>query len=377
MSWKKMPGHKYIARIQKGNTYQYFYTMAEYKAALNPKSAMDKARSVATSASKTTRSIQKNASNAINTAQRTANTVATNTVNSIPSPNQTETFNGTKNNNKDFKYLFKQKVGDYMRYFYSNKELQAFVHSTKSLANSLSDFVQDHIPGNKHSTKEREAEKVKNKGKKAIENLNIFTKTDASMTTDMNDDMSKKKPEDENANTTSARDADQEAINPHYDPTNKTYAYNNCAYCTLAYDFRRRGYDVEAEGVDETVCNDPQEIESWYEGGKLDGPYQCTASDADNYAKYLQQYGDGAYGQFCVYWSTGGGHSMVWSNEGGRTIIRDCQSNKAYYLEDWIKGYDGYVTGCYMMRTDNLKMTDRASQGVHKRGGKSNGKGKY
>lgn len=145
-----------------------------------------------------------------------------------------------------------------------------------------------------------------------------------------------------------------------YTPTTdfNTYGYsNNCAYCTLAYDMRQRGYDVEASAVGKLISNTPEVIESWYEGGKISMVSPDTIEK-----KILETNEEGARGQFIVYWEGGGGHSLTYEVENGTVYIRDCQINKMYKLSEY-PCYP-YIAQSGYMRTDNLELTENALVGV-------------
>ena len=137
----------------------------------------------------------------------------------------------------------------------------------------------------------------------------------------------------------------------------------NCAYCTLAYDLRQRGYDVEASAAYYGTENDNAEIESWYEGGKFT---ECSFSDVESIEKeILDNSPEGSYGQFGCYWILGGGHAMVYEVKNGEVWLRDCQHNEKYKLKEY--PLREYFFSVDYMRTDNLKLTDRALVGVKNR----------
>lgn len=160
-------------------------------------------------------------------------------------------------------------------------------------------------------------------------------------------------------------DENQALINPDYNPFNLDYSMN-CAYCTAAYDLRLRGYDVEAMPYDPFYVSNVYSIATWYENTDANDWNHSTR--ADNAGKHLDKYmPNGSYGQFCVYWSTGGGHSMVWSKENGKTVIRDCQTNETFDYSDWVDEYGDYVTDVYTLRTDNRKMTNKILRTVRNR----------
>lgn len=140
----------------------------------------------------------------------------------------------------------------------------------------------------------------------------------------------------------------------------------NCAYCTLAYDLRQRGYDVEASAAYYETANDDEEIETWYEGGKFT---QFSSTDVDEMEKEILAHSpEGSYGQFGCFWVLGGGHAMVYEVKNGEVWIRDCQHNEKYKLKEYpLRGYFSSNPPPDYMRTDNLKLTDRALVGVKNR----------
>lgn len=135
----------------------------------------------------------------------------------------------------------------------------------------------------------------------------------------------------------------------------------NCANCTLAYDLRRRGYDVDASWNPNSTNIDA--IMDWYKLTDNDvlgvdkGGQKISRSEAKQIEKQLKSmYPEGSYGHMLLYWADGGGHDVVWSIENGKTIIRDCQSNEVVNIED-------YLTKCSamdMFRADDKELTEKA-----------------
>ena len=85
----------------------------------------------------------------------------------------------------------------------------------------------------------------------------------------------------------------------------------------------------------------------------------------------IQEFPDNSYGQFCVWWSTGSGHSVVWEKENSKITIRDCQSNKSFDFSELIHerdettskesfAYAYDVTDVYILRTDDKELTNEA-----------------
>lgn len=137
----------------------------------------------------------------------------------------------------------------------------------------------------------------------------------------------------------------------------------NCANCTLTYDLRRRGYDVDAPWNDMGTADFA--ITNWYkldterdiEYWNADDTQQFSKQEAKDMVDYMNnQYPDGAYGHFCITWSEGGGHDCVWSKEGGKIIIRDCQTGQVLNPEEYIlKAND-----IYYFRADDKELSDAA-----------------
>lgn len=143
-------------------------------------------------------------------------------------------------------------------------------------------------------------------------------------------------------------------INNHFDPNDGSSGYdNNCYSCTLAYDMRRRGYDVDS--VYDENGDSLDNIEACYK----DAHFEQTRKKGAKLQKELEQkYPEGAHGQICVFWRGGGGHSMAWEIQDGKAIIRDCQSGKVYTNFEKVVGKQ-YVTGdVNILRTDDKQISD-------------------
>lgn len=175
-------------------------------------------------------------------------------------------------------------------------------------------------------------------------------------------------------------DEDAEVINPNYDVMNPKTS-KNCAYCTIAYDLRRRGYDVKAiEKESNTSMND---IEKMYKSKdkkkKVDAR---TSTDVVMKVKYedeskpilsikgsipylkqeMLKEGEGARGNLGINWINGGGHSVVWEVENGKVMIKDTQLNAEWELEKYA-GWNNARWYSYL-RTDNLIPTEEVMKYV-------------
>lgn len=164
-------------------------------------------------------------------------------------------------------------------------------------------------------------------------------------------------------------DGDVDVTGEGYPDKYPSYGYTqNCAYCTLAYDMRQRGYNVEASSVSQDTANTEEVIESWYKGGEFTHASSTNPKDIEK--EILENNPEGSRGQFCCFWSGGGGHSLVYEVKGGEVWIRDCQVGRKMKLKNY--NMSQYFTKDrhyrpMFMRTDNLELTDRSLVGVKNR----------
>lgn len=158
---------------------------------------------------------------------------------------------------------------------------------------------------------------------------------------------------------------DMAACNPKY---SKGGVYkNNCISCALAYDLRRRGYDVEAASIDTTsAVNGSLPVQlGFYKGERL--KMFEVPNDPDvavkQFTKNLLGYGDGSRGMLRIRWKNGDGHAAVWEVDGSSVVIRDPQNNTLVDLSDYIRQAKTF----YYFRTDNLDPTEKATRFVKNR----------
>lgn len=167
-------------------------------------------------------------------------------------------------------------------------------------------------------------------------------------------------------------DEDMAAINPSYYTNDITHYDENCGACTIAYDLRRRGYDVAA--VDEDIYHksggtvtdllncydDPtlitqSDIAKKYNISKESLSEHPTKELVSCMEKEMLSGGEGARGNFITEWTLGGAHSISWEVENGEIVYRDCQSNEKVDLDRWLGMSDGF----YYFRTDNLTPNEK------------------
>ena len=244
---------------------------------------------------------------------------------------------------EQYKYVEKKKINGKYRYFYSQEELDAYNKRKEYQKNE-----PDYLKKLKHSE-------------------DPYTKEEDSI-----------------------------LVNPNFGKKSNTDWYNNCAECSAIYELRRRGYDVESNGVsgqpnssffpmqlkeyiDMYKYNTEGRFERFYENPntqqvertkdfgneELNDKYTAEAIK-----KEILKNPPGSRGDISVQWKDGGGHSMVWEiDNDGKIHIIDTQAsgygNRVEYDIDYIaKKTDnssrrltdpskGYTT---ITRTDNLEL---------------------
>lgn len=180
--------------------------------------------------------------------------------------------------------------------------------------------------------------------------------------------------------------AEEDAIlvNPKYNSRNTDYQYN-CAECTAIYELRRRGYDVESNGVsgqpnsniwwkkalenvDAYRYNTEWRYKEFYKDAKIVRVPEGDThnSSADNVRKAIEKNPPGSRGDISVAWKDGGAHSMVWEVDSkGKARIYDAQvsgrgSRAEYNLDDLMSKTTTYKSkgnnAAIIVRTDNLEL---------------------
>ena len=142
---------------------------------------------------------------------------------------------------------------------------------------------------------------------------------------------------------------------------------NNCISCALAYDMRRRGYDVEAAPIDTTSATNgslPVQL-GFYKGEKLETFEVPKDPDVavKQFSNRILKYGDGSRGILRIRWKNGDGHATVWEVNGGSIVVRDPQNNTIVDLSDYVRRAKTF----YYFRTDNLELTNKAFRFVQNR----------
>ncbi len=170
--------------------------------------------------------------------------------------------------------------------------------------------------------------------------------------------------------------------NPLYDKTMTHDAYTqNCQRCVVAYDLRRRGYDVtalptyEGDTLPETRIRGNVHWGRWQGAFQNAKPVSVKAKTSEKVVKNIESrmksYGDGARGVISiVYKNSSKGHVFNVEQRKGKTYFVDAQSGKRLWAKNFIDIVDRSTVT--LTRTDNLKISDRAknfvtSEDIYKR----------
>lgn len=189
---------------------------------------------------------------------------------------------------------------------------------------------------------------------------------------------------------------DQEKVNEKYSPYDETTS-QNCSNCSIAYELRRRGYDVEAvdNGGMESYDGNTARHYDFYEDAKVIGIYGdgSTITHTEEWMRDAYREGDGrvhidsehdkkeydfsaneysytaeslekgilansppgSRGMIDVCWNLGGAHSIVYEVDvNGKVTIRDSQTYDEYDLSELASK----VSQVRICRTDNLQLKE-------------------
>lgn len=198
-------------------------------------------------------------------------------------------------------------------------------------------------------------------------------------------------------------DEDMALVNPDYDKSDPLTS-QNCAYCTMAYDMRRRGYDIESKydsnglstyqvlrnydwtaarkqfkqetGIDADLTDFPDALihtvyfESNSKERELDAhsrfddaPTHDRKEAVTRLERELSNYGEGSRGMIAMSWKFGGAHAIAWEVQNGKVVYRDCQVNKKIDISTYMSRSDEMQ----YVRLDNLSLDTRMQENVKKR----------
>lgn len=172
---------------------------------------------------------------------------------------------------------------------------------------------------------------------------------------------------------------DLEYVNPGYNRIDNNNSTNNCVRCTMAYELRKRGYNVtaaksisgcngeefaqklfgakkrtyiEGYGKIKTKLSDPTQTKEWQDRKIAASEGKAKAYDPTVAALSKQK---NARGQMIVTWPSGySGHSFIYEVKNGNVRFLDAQNGKIY-TEKAARELFGSVLFVSYQRLDNCK----------------------
>lgn len=165
--------------------------------------------------------------------------------------------------------------------------------------------------------------------------------------------------------------------NPNYSGNYKEFS-QNCQRVVVAYEARRRGYDVQAQPtykgdtLNQIAYNDNTKGISrgrWMGAFQNAKPKNVSASTEkgvmDNIDNQMKNYGEGSRGVVQIFYKGGGGHVFNVERKNGKTQYIEAQTGKVKNFQKTLN--DVKTDRVALVRTDNLKFSDRAKNFVTSR----------
>lgn len=145
----------------------------------------------------------------------------------------------------------------------------------------------------------------------------------------------------------------------------------NCTSCSMAYEMRRRGYDVIADrryGSGRTN----EQVEALFQNAHFNNLFNTSSASfglrtrpnkatLDMAVQSLASQGEGARGFIHGWFLGGGGHSIAYEVHNGKVYFVDGQIGRQY--KDAAEAL-GQMWGVDFLRTDNLAFTNDAADAV-------------
>lgn len=171
--------------------------------------------------------------------------------------------------------------------------------------------------------------------------------------------------------------------NPNYSRAYSEFS-ENCQRCVVAYELRRRGYDVEAQPTYKGDAWPQVHVVNGQRLGRWRGAFRHAVTDKvgvrgnnakaeakvlSNIASKMREYGNGARAVVNIgYRGVGTGHVFSVENVGGRIQYVDAQSGQRYNaqsMKNLMHIVDTSTVG--LTRTDNLRVSTRTKEFVWQR----------
>jgi hypothetical protein len=152
--------------------------------------------------------------------------------------------------------------------------------------------------------------------------------------------------------------------NPKY--STGTLYQNNCGYCSVTYDMRRRGYDVEAMPKNGLYVSEWRNMwNGFYPQGVTAKRKNTALAEMTN---EIQSWGEGSRGAVFVVWDgRSWGHFFSVEVINGEAVFIDPQNGKSgQYVADYFKRVK--PSSIQYGRVDNLELSDKIKEAVKTRG---------
>lgn len=406
LSGKERKNHKYVARILikkgsggKGNKYKYFYDMDSYNAYLKGQNTTTESKSSKNEKSDSILSkfksivSVKRVKDSVSTGKDAVSKLAGRTIKSIK-----------KSTNKVDSLLSSDKIKKKLSK--TTKELSKEIKNGKDKVDDVLDKLAYKITGKNDNSKpiakaETKKHKYKHKVKLSNGKYKYFYSDDEyedyleRLEYQKNEPRFMKKVKDIPDDIVHSKFEDQEKVNEEYDPSDDTTS-RNCSNCSAAYELRRRGYDVEANGnTGKSYNGRADRLYDYFENAEIlmvygDGNTRTANEefmrkwcdedlgffDRFKYKEEYDYYGKdgkqkysaksiekaiksnnppGSRGMIDVDWTTGAAHSIVYEvDKSGEITIRDSQTYDEYGLDELADR----VSRVRICRTDNLQLKE-------------------
>ena len=164
--------------------------------------------------------------------------------------------------------------------------------------------------------------------------------------------------------------------NPHYSRQYADFS-ENCQRAVIAYEARRRGYDVTAQPTyNGDNLPSPAHINPntglrhsfWMGAFQKAQPIAVGKSTAQATQRAVEakmrEFGEGSRAILQVHWSGGGGHVLNVEYRSGRIYYNDAQVNGRYRPAELFAALRTADT--QLVRTDNLRFSERAKKSITK-----------
>lgn len=169
--------------------------------------------------------------------------------------------------------------------------------------------------------------------------------------------------------------------NPYYQRGVDAYSAN-CQRCVIAYEARRRGYDVVAQPTFVTdklpsVAHKDKfaNYNAYYMGAfkeakpinigrNANGGSVYASTARENIKNKMKEWGNGSRAILQIFWAGGGGHVVNLENINGKVVVNDAQVSQKHDLDSYVNSGDMIIGDLNIIRTDNLRFSDRVRKSV-------------